>query len=83
MRDEERRILEWLIARIAAATDMEAEDIDPDALFAETGLASREALLLAADLEDFVGRTISPTLVWEQPSIRAVASYLAAGEGAS
>lgn len=78
MRDEERRITEWLVARVAKAAECDPGEIDPGSLFTELGMTSREALLLAADFEDFLGRTVSPTLVWECPSIRAVAAHFAA-----
>jgi phthiocerol/phenolphthiocerol synthesis type-I polyketide synthase D len=83
MREEERRITEWLVVRVARAAECDPAEIDPGALFDELGMSSREALLLAADFEDFLGRTVPPTLVWECPSIRAVAAHFAAGASAS
>ena len=46
------------------------------------GLSSREAIVLSGDLEDWLDRRLSPTLFYEYPTIKALASHLAAGVGA-
>ncbi|MEV4052482.1 SDR family NAD(P)-dependent oxidoreductase [Amycolatopsis sp. NPDC049688] len=58
----------WLTARIGEA--------DPDRPLHEAGLSSRDATSLAADLGRFVGRTLAPTLVWQYPTITALADHL-------
>ncbi|WP_103353470.1 type I polyketide synthase [Amycolatopsis sp. CA-128772] len=58
----------WLTARIG--------DVDPDRPLHETGLSSRDATSLAADLGRFVGRPLAPTLVWRYPTITALAAHL-------
>ncbi|EOD64939.1 type I polyketide synthase, partial [Amycolatopsis vancoresmycina] len=58
----------WLTARIG--------DVDPGRPLHETGLSSRDATTLAADLGRFVGRTLAPTLVWQYPTITALADHL-------
>lgn len=80
---DERSVLEWLVARVAACTGFDGEDIDPDAPFAQYGLTSRDALTLSGEIEDLLGCTVSPTVVWEHPTIRSMAAYVAAGAPAS
>ncbi|SEC99981.1 phthiocerol/phenolphthiocerol synthesis type-I polyketide synthase D [Amycolatopsis tolypomycina] len=58
----------WLTARLG--------DVDPDRPLHETGLSSRDATSLAADLGEFVGRPLAPTLVWQYPTIAALAHHL-------
>ncbi|MEV7096703.1 beta-ketoacyl synthase N-terminal-like domain-containing protein [Amycolatopsis sp. NPDC051045] len=58
----------WLTARIG--------EVDPDRPLHETGLSSRDATSLAADLGRFVGRPLAPTLVWQYPTITALADHL-------
>jgi len=64
----------WLTARIG--------DVDPDRPLHETGLSSRDATSLAADLGAFVGRPLSPTLVWQHPTITALADHLSTVDSA-
>ncbi|MDS0138816.1 MULTISPECIES: polyketide synthase [unclassified Amycolatopsis] len=61
-------IRDWLVSRIGVA--------DVDRPLHETGLSSRDATSLAADLGAFVGRPLAPTLVWQYPTITALASHL-------
>ncbi|PVZ16365.1 MULTISPECIES: acyl carrier protein [unclassified Pseudomonas] len=42
----------------------------------EYGLDSIVALTLVGDLEDELGMTLEPTLVWDYPSVDALAAYL-------
>ncbi len=58
----------WLVARLG--------EVDPDRPLHETGLSSRDATSLAADLGRFTGRPLAPTLVWQYPTITALADHL-------
>ncbi|WP_290060844.1 type I polyketide synthase, partial [Amycolatopsis solani] len=62
----------WLLARLG--------DVDADRPLQELGLSSRDATALAADLGRFVGRPLSPTLVWQYPTIAALATHLSTVE---
>jgi hypothetical protein len=42
---------------------------------------SMTAVLLAGDLETHLGRTLPPTLMYDHPSIAALAAHLADGTG--
>ncbi len=68
-------IRDWLVRRIG--------DVDVDRPLHETGLSSRDATSLAADLGEFVGRPLAPTLVWQYPTIAALASHLSSVNMAS
>ncbi|MFC3455611.1 SDR family NAD(P)-dependent oxidoreductase [Amycolatopsis speibonae] len=79
----------WLVARVAERTGLRESQVDPDLPLHESGLSSRESMELAADLGRYLGRPLAPTLVWEFPTITALADHLstversatAAGEG--
>ncbi|WP_372662577.1 beta-ketoacyl synthase N-terminal-like domain-containing protein [Amycolatopsis kentuckyensis] len=58
----------WLLARLGP--------VDPDRPLHETGLSSRDATALAADLGEFAGRPLDVTLVWQYPTVNALAEYL-------
>ena len=67
----------WLVRRLAERLDVASESIDPCEPFASYGLTSREAVVLSGELEEWLGRTLSPTLAWDHPTIREVARFLA------
>ena len=68
---------EWLIAQIAAELGVVVEEIDPCGSLDGLGVSSSQAVTLSGDLEDWLGRKLSPTLLWEYPTIDALAEYLA------
>src|SRR5579859_3849255 len=69
-------IQDWLVARLAAYLDLEPSSIDIHASFASYGLPSVDAVGLSGDLEDWLGRELSPTLAYDYPSIVLLAGYL-------
>jgi len=71
----------WLIEHIADELGIGANDINPNGAFDDLGMASRDAVTLSGDLENWLERKLSPTLLWEYPSIAQLAAYLA-GESA-
>lgn len=70
-------IQEWIIANIAEQIGVELDEIDINERLDSYGLDSAQAMLLAAQLEDFLGFELSPTLVWHYPTIEAFSKRLA------
>lgn len=70
-------ITSWLVAQLAERLDLPAEDIEIHKDFTEYGLNSIEAVNLSGNLENFLGRRLDPTLLWDYPNIHALALYLA------
>ncbi|QBD78788.1 acyltransferase domain-containing protein [Ktedonosporobacter rubrisoli] len=70
-------IQNWLIAQIAELLQVKASEIDVNLPFAHYGMDSLQAISIAGDLEDWLGSSISPTLVYDYPTIAAVARHLA------
>ena len=74
----------WLVGQIAAILSLPEDDVDPDETFDSFGLASRDAVSLSGDLEDYLSRRLSPTLLYQYPTINKLAEHLAAtGRGAA
>ncbi len=73
----EEQICNWLIDRVAEHVGLSPLDIDSSIPFADYGLGSAEAVILSGDLERWLGRSLSPTLLWDYPTIDALATYLA------
>jgi acyl carrier protein len=72
----------WLLQRLQARLGPDAEELDPHLPFSYYGLASIDAVALAAELQDWLGVAVSPSLAWDYPTAHAVATHLAAAEAA-
>ncbi|MBD2580663.1 type I polyketide synthase [Oscillatoria sp. FACHB-1406] len=73
---ETAKIQAWLIENIAARLGFSPLEIDSRESFAVYGLDSVQAVRLTADLEDFLGRKLSPTLAYDYPTIEELSQYL-------
>ena len=71
----------WLVSRISGLAEIEAEETDVSRPFTYYGLGSAELVMLTGELEDYLGRTISPTLPWDYPTIKSAARHLAEQPG--
>lgn len=69
-------IRQWLAEKLAQNIGVRPADIDVREPFARYGLDSVTAIRLSAELEDWLGRSLSPTLVYDYPTIEALAEYL-------
>lgn len=77
---QQQRIEAWLLQNIARRLGVQSDRIDVNEPFANYGLDSVQAVQLTADLEDWLGRKLEPTLAYDYPSIRALAHFLVTGE---
>jgi 8-amino-7-oxononanoate synthase len=75
--DTQGAIEKWLTKKIAVILQIAPEKIDIKQDLASYGLSSLAAISLSGELEQWLGKTVSPTLVYEYHSIHAVARYLA------
>ena len=69
-------ITSWLVAHLAELAHIHAHSVDTHAPFVQYGLGSLHAVTLTGELEQWLGRSLSPTLVYDYPSIEALAHYL-------
>jgi len=73
-----RRIADWLTQALAARLDIAPAVVDPAAPFASLGLTSRLGVQLVGELEQWLGRDdLSPTLLWEYPTVNTLSRHLA------
>lgn len=70
-------IQEWLVNQVASLLFVDPKTIDPQASFNSFGLSSRDAVMLSGDLEEWLDRRFSPTLVYEYPTIAVLTEFLA------
>ncbi len=70
-------IQKWLITQIATVLNMAPDEIDIRQPLSSYGLDSVEAVNLTGSLEAWLDVSLSPTLVWDYPTIEQLARYLA------
>ncbi|WP_052941388.1 PfaD family polyunsaturated fatty acid/polyketide biosynthesis protein [Chromobacterium subtsugae] len=69
-------IQEWLMEQIASQLDLSPDDIDPRRTFESYTLDSTRALLILTRLEKRLALKLSPTLIWNYPTIETLAAQL-------
>ncbi len=73
----------WLVSRVAALRGLDPRSIDTRERFSRYGLDSLGAGRLVGELATLLGRPLSPTLVWERPTIEALAAHLSGAEASA
>ncbi|WP_149824438.1 type I polyketide synthase [Streptomyces tailanensis] len=66
-------VRDWLASAVAEAAGLDPLTVDPHRPIAEFGLGSRQLVTLAVDLSERIGRTLDPSLVYDHPTIEAIA----------
>lgn len=74
-------IQDWLIDQIAERLDLDPDEIDIQATFESFGMESAEALVLLTQLEQWLGYSVPPVLVWNYPTIAQLSERLAEDHG--
>lgn len=67
----------WLVEKIAVRAELKPADVKTDQYFDEFELDSTEALVLAGELEEWLGFEIPPTALWYYPTIEQLAEHVA------
>jgi acyl-CoA synthetase (AMP-forming)/AMP-acid ligase II/3-oxoacyl-(acyl-carrier-protein) synthase/acyl carrier protein len=67
----------WLLKRISLRCGIAEAELDPRAPFSTYGLDSRDAIALSGEFEEYIGRPLSPTLLYDYPNIALLAQKLA------
>ncbi|MEU0229179.1 acyl carrier protein [Streptomyces sp. NPDC006284] len=68
----------WLTERIATHLEMPAEDIRTDEPLGAYGLDSIYALTVVAEIEDHLGVTLEPTVMWDEPTVAGLVDLILA-----
>ena len=72
------QIEEWLRQRIAVRLGIPLDEVRTATPFLEFGMGSIDAVEIAAELERWLCRRLSPTAIYNHPNIAALARWLAA-----
>lgn len=67
----------FILERLAALRKKPLEELDPSRPFNELGVDSLDAVSLTGELEERLGLTIDPAELFDHPTPRALAQFLA------
>lgn len=72
--DEEIRA--WIVAYLSGLLEISSDEIDTEVPFDSYGLDSSAAIGLTGDLEDWLGKEVDPTLLYDYPTVESLVCYL-------
>lgn len=72
----EEEIKAWLVSNIAAIIEIDPELIDVQKPLENYGIDSMQAMNLSGDMQEWLGCQLSPTVVWDYPTIELLARHL-------
>jgi acyl carrier protein len=75
---EYQKLVDWLTMKVAGYVNLPPDTIGIDTPLADCGIDSAAGLTLCADLLDEKGFDVETTIVWDYPTIEAMAAYLVA-----
>lgn len=66
----------WLVSYLAELLKIQPSEVDVTIPFDRYGLDSSAAVGMTGDLEEWLGSELDPTLIYDYPTIEALAAYL-------
>lgn len=75
-----REIEEWIIKHLSTTLGVDKKEIETNKPFVSFGLDSAQAIGMVGEIEQWTEQTLSPTIIWDYPTIESLALYLS-GEG--
>ena len=79
---EYQELADWLTIKVAGYLNVSWDTIDIDTPLADCGIDSVSAMALCADLQCERGFDVETTIVWDYPTIDAIATHLTAERAA-
>ena len=69
-------IEEWLVERIMEVTHIELDEIDVSVQLINYGVNSIDAATLSGNLEEWLGRELPASIIYQFPTIEALSAHL-------
>lgn len=66
----------WLLDEVARLLNVRREELNAAQPLVSLGLDSRSAIAVAGDLEQIIGRELSPTLIWDHADVRSLIAHV-------
>jgi len=70
-------IQEWIVKYLSAALETSVDEIDVTVPFDDYALDSATAIGMTGELEDWLGKPVDPTLVYDYPTVEQFSQCLA------
>lgn len=67
----------WIVSYLAQQLEIDPDEVDVTMTFDQYGLDSSTAIGMTGELEDWMGKQLDPTLLYDYPTIKALAQELA------
>ncbi len=67
----------WIVSYLAELLEIGPDEVDVTIPFDRYGLDSATAVGMTGDLEDWLGRKLDPTLLYDYPTVETFAQHLA------
>jgi len=67
----------WIVSCLGGLLNINPDEIDTTIPFDRYGLDSAGAVGMSGDLEEWLGTEFEPTLLYDYPTVEALAKYLA------
>jgi acyl carrier protein len=77
-----QELADWLTIKVAGYLNVAPDTIDIDTPLADCGIDSVLGMTLCVDLQCEKGFDVETTIVWDYPTIDAIATHLATERGA-
>ncbi|WP_218081133.1 acyl carrier protein [Anthocerotibacter panamensis] len=71
-----QEVEDWLLIHLAERLELTPDEIDPTEPLANYGLTSAQGLAILGRLEKWLGHRLSPTLLWNYPTVQALSKRL-------
>jgi acyl carrier protein len=75
-------VQDWLVSYLANLLEIDLDEVDVTVSFDRYGLDSATAIGMTGNLEEWLGYELDPTLIYDYPTIEALAENLAEEENA-
>lgn len=72
----EEMVQNWLREKVASRLGTAPSEVSPDTYFDDFGLDSTEALILAGELERWLGFELETTALWYHPTIAELSAHI-------
>lgn len=69
-------VRDWIVSYLANLLEISPDEIEIDVSFDIYGLDSSAAIGLTGELEDWLGKEVDPTLLYDYPTVEALVEYL-------
>lgn len=69
-------IQDWLLAYLADLLAIDPDDFDVTVPFDRYGLDSSAAVVMTGDLQDWLGKEVAATVIYDYPTVEALIEHL-------